>query len=158
MKNTTDTVFYCNERSEMEVNMEQSFHYQLMAVQSLVQKKILEQLSDTNLTIGQPKVLEYLGHHDGMSQKDIARACHIEPGSMTSILNRMEDKNLIERKMLHGNRRSLYVFLTPYGKEMWNRHLHKLSRKFGKISLSLRRKNLWKLCNRFTIICQQNKK
>ena len=52
--------------------MEQSFHYQLMAVQSLVQKKILEQLSDTNLTIGQPKVLEYLGHHDGMSQKDIA--------------------------------------------------------------------------------------
>ena len=60
MKNTTDTVFYCNERSEMEVNMEQSFHYQLMAVQSLVQKKILEQLSDTNLTIGQPKVLEYL--------------------------------------------------------------------------------------------------
>ena len=99
--------------------MEQSFHYQLMAVQSLVQKKILEQLSDTNLTIGQPKVLEYLGHHDGMSQKDIARACHIEPGSMTSILNRMEDKNLIERKMLHGNRRSLYVFLTPYGKEMW---------------------------------------
>ena len=69
MKNTTDTVFYCNERSEMEVNMEQSFHYQLMAVQSLVQKKILEQLSDTNLTIGQPKVLEYLGHHDGMSQK-----------------------------------------------------------------------------------------
>lgn len=99
--------------------MEQSFHYQLMAVQSLVQKKILEQLSDTNLTIGQPKVLEYLGRHDGMSQKDIARACHIEPGSMTSILNRMEDKNLIERKMLHGNRRSLYVFLTPYGKEMW---------------------------------------
>ena len=89
--------------------MEQSFHYQLMAVQSLVQKKILEQLSDTNLTIGQPKVLEYLGHHDGMSQKDIARACHIEPGSMTSILNRMEDKNLIERKMLHGNRRSLYL-------------------------------------------------
>jgi DNA-binding MarR family transcriptional regulator len=101
--------------------MEQSFHYQLMAVQSFVQKKILEQLSDTDLTIGQPKVLEYLGHHDGMSQKDIAQACHIEPGSMTSILNRMKDKKMIERRMLHGNRRSFYVFLTPYGKEMWQR-------------------------------------
>lgn len=101
--------------------MEESFHYQLMAIQSLVQKKILEQLNGTDLTIGQPKVLEYLGHHDGMSQKDIARACHIEPGSLTSVLNRMEDKKLIERRMLHGNRRSLYVFLTPYGHEMWKR-------------------------------------
>ena len=57
MKNTTDTVFYCNERSEMEVNMEQSFHYQLMAVQSLVQKKILEQLQ---LTENEQETLEHI--------------------------------------------------------------------------------------------------
>lgn len=98
--------------------MEQSFHYQLMAMQSLVQKNILTQLKETGLTIGQPKILEYLGAHDGASQKDIAKACHIEPGSTTTILTRMEEKKLIERKMLNGNRRSQYVFLTSYGREM----------------------------------------
>lgn len=36
--------------------------------------------------MGQPKVLDYLKDHDGSSQKEIARACHIEPGSLTSIL------------------------------------------------------------------------
>ena len=36
--------------------------------------------------MGQPKVLDYLKDHDGSSRKEIARACHIEPGSLTSIL------------------------------------------------------------------------
>ena len=38
----------------------------------------LANLRDTGLTIGQPKVLEYLAGHDGVSQIEIARACHIE--------------------------------------------------------------------------------
>ena len=38
----------------------------------------LANLRNTGLTIGQPKVLEYLAGHDGASQIEIARACHIE--------------------------------------------------------------------------------
>lgn len=48
-------------------------------------------------------------------QKEIAKGCHIEAGSLTSILNRMEEKDLVERKMLHGNRRTYYIFLTEKG-------------------------------------------
>ena len=36
---------------------------------------------------------------------------------MTSILNRMEEKGLVERRMLNGNRRSFHVFLTENGKK-----------------------------------------
>lgn len=97
--------------------MEDSLHYLLMANQMLVQKKLLERIKSSGLTIGQPKVLDYLKEHDGSSQKDIAQGCYIEAGSLTSILNRMEEKGLIERRMLHGNRRSSYVFMTPLGKE-----------------------------------------
>lgn len=39
-----------------------------------------------------------------------------EAGSLTSILNRMEEKNLIKRKTLNGNRRSYHIFL-PIRKE-----------------------------------------
>lgn len=98
--------------------MDTSFHYLLMANQALLHKRLLANLKDTCLTLGQPKVLDYLKEHDGSSQKEIAQACHIEAGSLTSILNRMEEKGMLERKMLNGNRRSLYVFLTEKGKEL----------------------------------------
>lgn len=98
--------------------MDKSFHYTLMANQALVQKRIIEKLKDTNLTIGQPKVLDFLKEQDGISQKDIAKGCMIEQASLTSILHRMEDLGMIERKMINGNRRSLYVYLTEYGREL----------------------------------------
>ena len=97
--------------------MNDSFHYLSMANHMMVQKKLMEQLKDTGLTLGQPKVLDYLKDHDGASQKEIAEGCLIEAGSLTSILNRMEEKGLIERKMLNGNRRTFHIFMTESGKK-----------------------------------------
>ena len=97
--------------------MNDSFHYLSMANHMMVQKKLMEQLKDTGLTLGQPKVLDYLKDHDGASQKEIAAGCLIEAGSLTSILNRMEEKWLIERKMLNGNRRTFHIFMTESGKK-----------------------------------------
>ncbi len=97
--------------------MEDSLHYLILANHMLVQKGLLDGLKDTGLTIGQPKVLDYLKYHNGSSQKDIAQGCFLEAGSLTSILNRMEEKGLIERKTLNGNRRTYHIFLTETGKE-----------------------------------------
>ena len=97
--------------------MNDSFHSLSMANHMMVQKKLMEQLKDTGLTLGQPKVLDYLKDHDGASQKEIAAGCLIEAGSLTSILNRMEEKGLIERKMLNGNRRTFHIFMTESGKK-----------------------------------------
>lgn len=47
--------------------------------------------------------------------------CHVEAPSLTSILNRMERDGLIERRMLHGNRRSYHIFVTAKGKEKQQR-------------------------------------
>lgn len=97
--------------------MKDTLHYLTMANQMLVQRQLLDRLKGTDLTIGQPKVLDYLADHDGSSQKEIAKACFLEAGSLTSILNRMEARGLIERRMLHGNRRTWYIFLTEEGKQ-----------------------------------------
>lgn len=89
--------------------MDASVHYLSMINHMIVQKKLMEQLKDTGLTLGQPKVLDYLKDRDGASQKEIAAGCLIEAGSLTSILNRMEEKDLIERKMLNGNRHTFHI-------------------------------------------------
>ena len=96
--------------------MQESLHYLLMADHLLFQKSLLTSIKNTGLTPGQPKILDYLLCHDGVVQKEIAEACHIEPATITSILLGMEQKGLITRKNLKGNRRSLYVFLTAEGK------------------------------------------
>ncbi len=95
--------------------MDDSLHYLIMANQMLVQKILIEKLKGSNLTIGQPKILDYLKSHDGSNQKEIARACFLEAGSLTTILNKMEEKGLVERKVLNGNRRSFHIFLTEKG-------------------------------------------
>ena len=40
--------------------MDDSLHYLIMANQMLVQKALLYKLKDTGLTIGQPKILDYI--------------------------------------------------------------------------------------------------
>ena len=97
--------------------MDTSLHYLTMANQMLIQKRLLERVKASGLTLGQPKVLDDLKDHDGASQKEIAAGCFIEAGSLTSILNRMEEKGLIERRMLNGNRRTFHIFMTEAGKK-----------------------------------------
>jgi DNA-binding MarR family transcriptional regulator len=47
--------------------MDTSLHYLTMANQMLIQKRLLERVKASGLTLGQPKVLDYL------KEKDITR-------------------------------------------------------------------------------------
>lgn len=98
--------------------MELSYHYLLLLNHSIYQKKMYEELEELKLSIGQPKVFDFLQDHDGCIQKDIAMGCQIEPASVTSILLTMEKKGFIERKNIGENRRSHYVYLTDKGKKI----------------------------------------
>ena len=102
--------------NEQDTNIDQSFHYLLMANQAMVHKQLLVGLEDTGLTLGQPKVLDYLSQHDGSNQRQLAYGCRIEPSSLTVLLNRMEYTGLIERRKKDGNRRSYYIYLTEKGR------------------------------------------
>lgn len=97
--------------------MDYSFHYLLMAAQALFQRSVMSELNGSGLTAGQPKVLDYLGLHDGSVQKSIAAGCQIDPATLTGLLNRMEEKGLIRRCNEQGDRRSLHVYLTDQGRE-----------------------------------------
>ena len=95
--------------------MDQSFHYLLMAAHSLFHRRVMAELSQAELTSGQPKVLDYLGLHDGSAQKAVA-GCQIDPATLTGLLARMEEKGLIRRDTRQGDRRTQYVYLTELGR------------------------------------------
>ena len=79
--------------------MQETLHYLLMSDHFMIQKALVSSVKDTGLTPGQPKILDYLLHHDGAIQKEIAMFCHIEPASLTTILNGMEKKGLYRAKI-----------------------------------------------------------
>ena len=99
------------------MDLDKSFHYLLLATQGLFQRAAMAELAGSGLTAGQPKVLDYLGLHDGSVQRRIAAGCQIDPATLTGLLNRMEEKGLIQRRSEGGDRRSLHVYLTPLGWE-----------------------------------------
>ncbi len=94
-----------------------SLHYSLMKAHTMLNRRILSLAQLIGLTPGQPKILEYLYSHEGVDQKTIAKHCEIEQATVGSILLRMEQAALVERRQILGNRRSLFVFLTDKGKQ-----------------------------------------
>lgn len=93
-------------------------HYLLMKTHSHVNRWILSQAAELGLTSGQPKILECLMARGECNQKTIAADCEIEQATVGSILSRMERNGLICRTQREGNRRSLYVSLTPRGRQL----------------------------------------
>lgn len=94
-----------------------NYHILMLENQTIYSKLAFAQLSKYNLSMGQPKVLEYLLSNNGCIQKQIAENCQIESASATVLLSKMEKDGLIERKSLNNNRRCLHVYLTDMGRE-----------------------------------------
>lgn len=95
----------------------ENLHYLLMKSNAMLSRRILSEVSRLGLTPGQPKVLDFLLQYNEADQKTIAAYCEIEQTTVGSILLRMENAGLVHRRQKDGNRRSLYVSLTPAGKE-----------------------------------------
>lgn len=95
----------------------ESLHYLLMKSHAMLSRNILSQVNKIGLTSGQPKILDFLIKFEEADQKTIASYCEIEPATVGSILMRMEENGLVQRRQKEGNRRSLYVSLTDKGKQ-----------------------------------------
>ena len=102
----------------------ESLHYLLMKTHTHLNRWILNEASHLGLSSGQPKVLECLAHYGECNQKTIAAYCEIEPATVGSIVTRMEQAGLVCRTQKEGNRRALYVSLTPKGQERSDQMAH----------------------------------
>ncbi len=67
---------------------------------------------------GQARLLYMLGRMDGASQKDISREMGMRPASMSELIDKLEDNQLIERRQSPEDRRSAHIYLTERGREM----------------------------------------
>lgn len=76
-------------------------------------------ITEIGLSVGQPKILDFLSRHDGCMQKDLAALCDIEPATISRLLNRMEEDGLLTRTVVEDNKRAVSVALTPLGRKSY---------------------------------------
>lgn len=95
-------------------------HSALIGCSASHKKCSMHEFQKLDLTTGQPKVLAILSQKEGYLQKDLAVRCHVEPATMTSILNNMSAKGLIYKKQesVSGGKRAYSIFLTDKGHAM----------------------------------------
>lgn len=90
------------------------------------------------LTMTQFDVLATLGNQPPMTCKELGEKTLILKGTMTGVLERMEQKGLIEKTINEADGRSYRVGLTKAGdrvfKKAFPEHVSHLARAFGKFS------------------------
>ena len=90
--------------------------------------------SGSNLTPSQARVVFAIGGTEGMTCKDIGDITLITKGTLTGVIDRLEEKELVERWSVEGDGRKTIIALTTKGERVFDqefpKHIAFLKEKF----------------------------
>ena len=78
-------------------------------------------LSKKNITAfngEQGRILHVLWENDGISNRELSKKSGLAMSSLTTMLERMEEKKLLERRVDENDKRKILIFLTDYAKSL----------------------------------------
>ena len=93
--------------------------------------------SGSGLTPSQARVIFTIGGTEGMTCKEIGDITLITKGTLTGVVDRLEEKGLVERWSVEGDGRKTIVALTRRGQRIYERefprHIEFLKTRFDKL-------------------------
>jgi MarR family transcriptional regulator, transcriptional regulator for hemolysin len=92
---------------------ERNFGFLLHDVARLMRKRFEQNARGLKLTRSQCSVLAHLSRHEGIQQGGLAEILEVEPITLTRILDRLEEAELVERRPHPTDRRIRLLYLTP---------------------------------------------
>lgn len=81
---------------------------------------ILKEKIHSDITIDQFSTLQYIRNHEKCTSTEIAHAFGVGKSAVTAQINRLADKDFIERNRDQSDRRNVYLHVTPIGLELVN--------------------------------------
>lgn len=93
------------------------FHFQLLKCFNHQKRWINQRTTQINVLPGQSKILQCLDEYGPLTPKEIGKLCIVDKSTTTSLLNKMEKMNYIEKKNQNHDKRSILIHLTKLGKE-----------------------------------------
>ena len=95
--------------------------------------KFLAQKNITAFNGEQGRILHVLWENDGISNQELSKKSGLAMSSLTTMLERMAEKNLLTRKGCPKDKRNCLLFLTDYANSLKNEY-DEISEKMTKIS------------------------
>ena len=80
--------------------------------------KFLSQKNITAFNGEQGRILHVLWENDGISNRELSKKSGLAMSSLTTMLERMEEKKLLERRVDENDKRKILIFLTDYAKSL----------------------------------------
>ena len=106
---------------------EKRLHTALIASYSTHKNTSMKEFQMLNLTAGQPKVLTILSRKEGYLQKDLAKATHVQPATMSTLLSNMIEKIwYIRSENLSQGVRGHLPYILRIGDVLWPKKLIRL--------------------------------
>ena len=93
----------------------------LVRLADIEQNRLLRpRFVELGLTLGQgqPRILNYLASHDGVTQRQLADACQIDAATISRTLDQLEKAGLLRRTQAPESRRAYLVVLTEQGRRI----------------------------------------
>jgi MarR family transcriptional regulator, 2-MHQ and catechol-resistance regulon repressor len=90
----------------------------LMQTSRVIQDRIREDMTKNNLNITEFSVLEVLFHKGKQTIQQIGNSILVSSGSMTYVVDKLEQKSLLKRHACPEDRRVIHVTLTGDGSEL----------------------------------------
>ena len=92
--------------------------YLIRRVQFASYLRLEQAVKCLRLTTGQYMVLSMLGHREPLSSAQLSRRFSVTPQTMFKLIATLKRKGLVSGRSMNGDRRSLYVSLTPAGRRI----------------------------------------
>ncbi|MCL2656551.1 MAG: MarR family transcriptional regulator [Betaproteobacteria bacterium] len=98
--------------------IEESFGFLINAVRARMMAVMDRELTSLGITSAQWAVLVQVADTPGCTAATLCRRVHYDTGSMTRMLDRLEEKGLIRRARSDHDRRAAYLYLTEQGQDI----------------------------------------
>lgn len=95
--------------------------------------KLLAQKNITTFNGEQGRILHVLWENDGISNQELSKRSGLAMSSLTTMLERMEEKNLLTRKGCPKDKRKCLLFLTEHANSL-KKEYNEISDKMTKLS------------------------
>jgi MarR family transcriptional regulator, organic hydroperoxide resistance regulator len=95
-----------------------SLGYVIMAAHRAFTRALRQRLEPHGVTLAQWYFLRELWQDEGLNQRELSRRVGVSEPTTVTALNLMARRDLIERRRENGDRRTLYVYLTPKGRAL----------------------------------------
>jgi DNA-binding MarR family transcriptional regulator len=93
--------------------MSDSVGFMISDVSRLMRRRFDERARQIGVTRTQWRTLTTLKRHEGINQGGMADLLEVEPITLSRMIDRLEEANLVERRPDPADRRAWQIFLTP---------------------------------------------